>query len=254
MTVSELNVILENKFPQEYACEWDNDGLMCAVKMDAPVQKVLCTLDVTKEALEYAAANGFDTVLSHHPMIFRPLGAVTPENHIAEKTIFALQKGINVFSFHTRFDAMPGGINDLLANKLALTNICSFSDGESDMGRIGELDVEMPIEAFCKYVKATLGCDTVSYAKSYKGTVKSVAVLGGSGKDFIGGAKAAGADVLVSGELGYNNMAEASERGISLVEAGHFFTEDVACKYFSDILNGIGIENAYFSSYNITTI
>ena len=254
MQLTRLNEILEEKIPKEFSCDWDNDGLMCAAKMDAPVKKVLCTLDVTMEALLYAHNNGFDTIISHHPMIFRPLGAVTPDHsHVARKVLSALQYNINVFSFHTRFDAMPGGINDLLASRLALSDVRSFGDGESDMGRIGELDAEMSMEDFCKYVKDTLNCDTISYSK-YKDTLKTVAVLGGAGKDFIDGAKAAGADVLVSGELGYNNMAEACERGISLVEAGHFFTEDVACKYFAELLDELGIENAYFSSYNIKTI
>lgn len=255
MLLIQLNEFLEEKFPKQYACDWDNDGLMCAARMDAPVKKVLCALDVTEEALLYASENGFDTIISHHPLIFRPLGALTPDySHVARKVLYATQHGINVFSFHTRFDAMPGGINDLLANELALVNIRAFGDGESDMGRLGELPKEMTAEAFCAYVKETLGCDKVSLSKSAKDTVKTVAVLGGAGKDFIDGAKAAGADVLVSGELGYNNMAEAAERGITLVEAGHFFTEDVACKYFSELLDSLGIETEYFCSNRIQTI
>jgi len=255
MILQELNQILEETFPKQYACDWDNDGLMCAAKMDAPIKKVLCTLDVTVEALQYAFNNGFDTVISHHPLIFRPLGAVTPDyNHVTQKVLYALQHNINVFSYHTRFDAMPGGINDLLANKLGLCNIRSFGDGESDMGRIGELAEEMSVADFCKFVKNTLGCDSLSYSMAAKDMVKTVAVLGGAGKDFIDAAKAAGADVLVSGELGYNNMAEAAERGIALVEAGHFFTEDVACKYFAELLDSLGIKNEYYCSNRITTI
>ena len=254
MKLFELYNFFEKQFPKEYSCEWDNDGLMCAADMDADVNKVLCTLDVTFEALQYANSNGFDTIISHHPMIFRQLGAITPDyNHVANKTIYALKNNINVFSFHTRFDTMPGGINDILAYKLGLCNINTFSDGESDTGRVGELSEETTIEDFCELIKKALGCDKISYSKC-KDTVKKVAVLGGSGKDFIKAAKAIGADVLVSGELGYNNMTEAPEMGITLIEAGHFFTEDVACKYFADLLDNIGIENAYFSSNIIKTI
>ena len=253
MKLFELNKILEEKIPQCYSCQWDNDGLMCAADMNAEVRKVLCALDVTDSALAYAAENGFDTIISHHPMIFRPIGAVTPENHVSKKAIFALKNNINVFSFHTRFDTMSGGINDLLAEKLGLQNVRVFGDGESDTGRVGELCTEVNIADFCGTLKESLGCDTVSYSKC-KDTVKTVAVLGGSGKDFIKGAIAAGADVFVSGELGYNNMAEAAEMGISLVEAGHFFTEDIACKWFSDLLCSLGIENEYFCSNNIITI
>jgi len=195
MKLSELNSILERKFPKAYACEWDNDGLMCAADMDADIKKVLCTLDVTMEALEYANRNGFDTIISHHPMIFKYLGALTPENHVAEKVIFALKNNINVFSFHTRFDTMPGGMNDLLAELLDLENIRIFGDGESDTGRIGELKSEISIEDFCVSVKEKLYCDKLSYSKC-KDTVKTVAILGGAGKDFIKSAKAEGADVL----------------------------------------------------------
>lgn len=253
MRLFELNKILEEKIPKSYSCEWDNDGLMCAADMNAQVKKVLCTLDVTEAALKYATENGFDTVISHHPMIFKPLGAVTPENYVSKKAIFALQNNINVFSFHTRFDTMPGGINDLLANALELQNVRIFGDGESDTGRVGELVEEIAIDEFCKRVKNTLHCDVVHCSK-WGDKVKTVAVLGGSGKDFIKGAIAAGADVLVSGELGYNNMAEAPEKGISLIEAGHFFTEDISCKWFSDLISGLGIETAYFSSNIIMSI
>ena len=253
MKLFELNRILENRFPKEYACSWDNDGLMCAADMNAEVKKVLCALDITMEVLQHAVENGYDTVISHHPMIFRPLGAITPENHVAKKAIFALKNDVNVFSFHTRFDTMHGGVNDILAKKLGLCNVCAFSDGESETGRIGELCNETDIADFCRFVKDNLRCDNISYSE-HVGKVKKVAVLGGSGKDFIKGAKAAGADVLVSGELGYNNMAEAAEIGISLIEAGHFFTEDIACKFFSDLLNKLGIENAYFSSNRIKII
>ncbi len=253
MKVSELNRILEEKFPKAYSCEWDNDGLMCAADMDAEVKKVLCTLDVTAEALRYACDNGFDTVISHHPMVFRHLGAITPENHVANKVIYALEHGINVFSFHTRFDTMPGGMNDLLAEMLHLKNIRSFSDGESETGRIGELETPVSTEDFCKCVKDALGCDKLSYSK-YNDTVKTVAIVGGAGKDFIGAAIKEGADAFISGEISHSYMTEACEMGISLIEAGHFFTENVACKYFSDFFSSLGIENACFYSNTIKTI
>ncbi len=253
MKLSALYAVFEEKFPKTLACEWDNDGLMCASSLESEVKKVLCVLDVTKDVLEYAAANGYDTVISHHPMIFHHLGAVTPENHISERVIFALKNNINVFSYHTRADAAIGGVNDLLAGSLGLHDLSPFGDEEGDIGRIGELAEETDIFDFAASVKKALGCPTVTVAAA-KRTVKRVAVLGGAGKSFIGAAKAAGADVFVSGELGFGNMTEAPEMGISLVEAGHFFTENMLCKYFSDILTSLGIENGYYSSNVISNI
>lgn len=253
MKVSALYAVLEEKFPKALACEWDNDGLMCASSLDAEVKKVLCVLDVTKSSLEYAAANGFDTIISHHPMIFHHLGAITPENHISERVIFALKNNINVFSYHTRADAAIGGVNDLLASALGLENLSSFGDEDGDIGRIGELSADTDIFDFAATVKKSLGCPTVSVAAAKK-AVKRVAVLGGAGKSFIGAAKAAGADVFVSGEIGFGNMTEAPETDISLIEAGHFFTENMLCNCFSEILTSLGIENEFYNSNVIVNI
>lgn len=81
MKFADFYAYFETMIPKTYACSWDNDGLMCASNVTSEVRRVLCTLDVTDEALFYAARNGFDTVLSHHPLIFRPLGAVTAKRH-----------------------------------------------------------------------------------------------------------------------------------------------------------------------------
>ena len=231
MKFADFYAYFETMIPKTYACSWDNDGLMCASNITSEVRRVLCTLDVTDEALFYAARNGFDTVLSHHPLIFRPLGAVTAKRHIERKVIFAIENRIRVLSYHTRFDAMPGGMNDLLAEALNLRNVQSFGDGESDMGRVGDLDHETEIDAFCAQIKKALDAPFVLLAAAGK-TVRRVAVLGGEGKDFISGAVNSGADTFVSGHLGYNHIIEAPELGLTLIEAGHFFTENLICPYF----------------------
>ena len=63
----QLYKVLEDRFPKSLSCDWDNDGLMCASSLECEVKKVLTALDVTEEVLEYAAKNGFDTVISSPP-------------------------------------------------------------------------------------------------------------------------------------------------------------------------------------------
>ena len=253
MKLRELHATLEARIPKKYACDWDNDGLMCTKNPDAEVHRALCTLDVSDAALRYAAANGFDTVLSHHPLIFRPLGALTPEDHVAGKVLFALEHGISVLSYHTRFDAMPGGMNDLLAAALGIGETEPFGDGESEMGRVGVLPHETDIYDFCAQVKAALGAPALLLAKAGD-TAHRVAVLGGDGKDFIRGAIAAGADTYVSGRLSYNTMTEAAEMGITLVEAGHFYTENIICAYYLRLLAELGIDGACYDANRIELI
>ena len=85
---------------------------------------------------------------------------------------------------------------------------------------------------------------------------KRVAVVGGDGKDYVGEAVRAGCDTFVSGRLSYNIMEEASERGINLVEAGHYYTEQPVTSLFQSVIikadPEIYVEIA--SSNNITTI
>lgn len=78
MTVYEFYKFLDKIYPKELSCPWDNDGIMCSRDPDASVRKVLVSLDATERALKYASEGEFDLLLTHHPMIFRKLEAVTP--------------------------------------------------------------------------------------------------------------------------------------------------------------------------------
>ena len=72
MTVTELYKKFCLYFPEELRCEWDNDGIMVCPDSNAEVKKVLISLDVTEEIVDYAINQGFDLIISHHPLIFRP--------------------------------------------------------------------------------------------------------------------------------------------------------------------------------------
>lgn len=254
MKVLELYQYLEEKIPRELRCDWDNDGLMCCPDPDAEVKKVLLALDVSEKTVDHAIAEGCDLILSHHPLVFRPIKALTGEQATPRKLIKLVKNGISVMSFHTRLDALAGGVNDLLAAKLGLADVTSFGvDGEM-MGRVGELADTLTLAEFAAFVKDKLGALAVLYNGDKP--VKRVAVLGGNGNDFIFAAKAAGADTYVSGRLGYHPMASAREDGINLVEAGHFYTEDPVLSVLSDMVKkaATDIETVIFDSNEIEVI
>lgn len=235
MNVYELYNKMSEIFPSSLSCEWDNDGLMCTPDKNAEVKKILLALDVTDDVMNYAKENGCDLIISHHPMIFRPLHSVTPDSYVAKKVITALSSGISVFSFHTRADCAVGGVNDMLASSLGLSDVKSF--GEGSMGRIGTLSSPIPLADFAASVKSSLSCDVVSYAG--EGDSYRIAVLGGDGKDFIPDAIAEGADTFVSGSISYNVMLDAPEMGINVIEAGHFHTENPLLNSYERILREI---------------
>ena len=231
MTVYELYKKLCEEYPCELSCEWDNDGIMCCQDYKKEVKNILLCLDVTEEAVDYAKEKGCDLIVSHHPLVFRGLRALTEENHVARKVMKLLSDGISVFSFHTRADAAEYGVNDALAEILGLENIEPFGDG---MGRVGYIKEKTEIEKFAQFVKEKLSSPATSYIG--EGDCHRVAVLGGDGKDCISDAISSGADTYVSGSVSYNAYIDAREMGIKIIEAGHFHTENPVLSRFEQAI------------------
>ena len=76
ITAFQLYNYLNELIPSDLSMDWDNDGLMCAAGIDDEVKHVMITLDVTEEAVNYAVKNKIDTIISHHPLIFKPLNSI----------------------------------------------------------------------------------------------------------------------------------------------------------------------------------
>ena len=233
MRFCELYNFLNNCYSDSHRCEWDNDGIMCCADGTAEIYRALVTLDVTEEVVDYAIERGFDLIVSHHPLIFKPLSSINEENHISRKVIKLLGSGISVFSFHTRADKMIGGVNDRLADMLGMYDAQPF--GEGDLGRVGTIYEPMELQDFAYRVKQLVGADAVRYADGFN-DVHRVAIVGGDGKGYVKAALEAGADTYISGRIGYNVMEEAPEMGINLIEAGHFFTEHHITDHFRELI------------------
>lgn len=255
MTVRELYTFLNERIPSSLSCDWDNDGLMCCPCEDAPVRRVLVALDVTMAVAEKAIAEGYDVILSHHPMIFRPLKALDPADPVAAKAIRLLCAGVSVMSFHTRLDAVEGGVNDILTDALGLSDVISFGPEGGAVGRIGTLPSPVSLSEFAKSVKRVTGAAFVQTVDAGK-TVYRVAVLGGSGSSDAEAARRAGADTYLSGELKHDILMDAPERGLNLVVAGHFHTEDPVCERLCELVREAdpSIETTLTSSNTVTLL
>lgn len=235
MTVGALYAELERRIPRALSCDWDNDGLMCCPDPTAQVKRVLVALDVTGDTVRTAAEGGYDLIVSHHPMIFRPLRALEPGNHVAKRAIELARAGISVMSFHTRLDAVAGGVNDTLAGLLGLQDVTPFGEG---IGRVGTLDNALTLCKFAENVRSVTGAPAVLCGDAGR-PVRRVALLGGSGSDDVPAALEAGADTYLSGELAYHYLVDAREMGINLLAAGHFHTENPVCRTLSGMLTAI---------------
>ncbi len=244
MTIKDFYGKLTELYPTSLSCEWDNDGLMCCHDMKAEVKKVLIALDCTIEVLNYASLHGFDTVLTHHPLIFKGLTSVTQDSLVSNKVIFCIKNNINVISLHTRLDAGKNGVNDCLAEKLGLSDIEVFGDEESpELGRIGTASSE----SFIETVKDSLGLTSVTAYLARD--IHRVAVVGGSGKDYIKAAVAAGADTFLTGECSYNAALDAADMGLNIIEAGHYHTEFPVCEHLANL--AFSLANAECEIYRL---
>lgn len=229
MTVYELSKYMNEKIPRELSCSWDNDGLMCCPDGNREVKKVLFCMDVTPEAIDYAIENCYDLIISHHPLIFKGVKSVSGDFGIPSRIIKLIKNDVSVMSYHTRFDAVDGGVNDALAELFELTNVEKVLCDSIEMMRVGNLKEEISIEEFVALVKEKLGCEHLNFA-SNSGKVYRLAVLGGGGGSYIRDAHFAGADTYLSGEIGYHNLTDCKDNHINLIEAGHYFTEYPALK------------------------
>lgn len=224
MTVLEFYRALSERVPQSLCASFDNDGISCCSDGTRRVRRVLVALDATERIVESAIDGGFDLLLTHHPLLFRPITALTQEKAVPRKLLRLAASGVCAISLHTRLDAARGGVNDVLADLFSLQNVTPFGvEGEPMCGRIGELPAPLSAEAFAALVCEKLNTDAVVLSGS--GMVRRIALLGGEGADDIAAARAAGADLYLSGRLGYHRMLDAPEEGLCMIEAGHFASE-----------------------------
>ena len=192
-SLTELASYLESIAPAQIAESWDNVGVL--VRCAQEVTGVLCALDITPATVREARAVGCNVIVSHHPVIFRPLKELCQDDVPA----LLVREGVSAVCMHTNLDKAQGGVNDVLAQALGLRDTEPFAGG---IGRVGALPETMEAAAFAQFV-----------GKALAAPVKSAA------------AAAAGADCLVTGEAGHHDALDALAAGVTLVAATHFATE-----------------------------
>lgn len=210
--------------PSSLSLDWDNDGIMCMPDPDMSVGRILLTLDITKGVVKFAGQNGVQLIISHHPLVFKPIKRLSASDLTGGKLLKLAGSNIAAMSFHTRLDATDGGVNDALADRLSLSDVRPFGEDGEMMGRVGEVR-ECTLSAFALFVKERLDIRHPISVVDAGRPVRRVAVLGGAGKDFIASAIEVGADTLVTGEVGYNALVDAKDMGLNIILGGHYHTE-----------------------------
>ena len=236
-TVKDIIAFMESVAPQSKKESWDNVGLLCG-REDKEVKTVLIALDPFEDTADEAVEIGAELVLTHHPLIFHPLRSVTSSTAIG-RTIFTLVRhDIAAFCAHTNLDLAPEGVNQQLAKALGLEDVTLIEPTESGSGLLRRGTVpEQHLEDFLSHVKQSLNAPGLRYASAER-RVHHVAVGGGACGEEWPAALNAGCDTFVTSDVRYNDFWDARDAGLTIIDAGHFYTENPVCGYLKEVLSG----------------
>lgn len=114
--------LVDRLYPERHAAEWDATGLQVGDPQDA-VSRVLVCLDVTEATLDEAARARCELLLAHHPLLFRPLAALTPDTAAGRLALRAARQGTSVLAAHTNLDVAHSGTTAPIVDALALEDV-----------------------------------------------------------------------------------------------------------------------------------
>ena len=330
VTVRDVWRALDDHFPFAHRADWDNVGILLGDPA-APVRSVLVALDATPAVLSALRRRPADLLVTHHPVVFRPLPAIRPDRPEAAAAYALLRAGVAAISAHTNADVAPRGVSHAMARRLGLRGIrplipgepssdackvvvfvpgshadavlaaaagagaarigdyqrCSFrSEGTGTflpregadpylgaagreervpevrletvaagsllpavlravraahpyeepaidvvplrgaalgggVGAVGDLPGPEPLADALERVRRALRPSWIRVAGPRRKTVRRVAIVGGSGAEFAGAAREAGADLYVTGDVKYHQALEAEAAGMPVADIGH---------------------------------
>ncbi len=240
--VSDVLDCIQTYAPPSMCFDGDNVGLLVG-NLDSEVTKVLITLDVDEFVVREAIDKKAELIISHHPLMFRPISSLTETNPEQRCIRLMVENSISLISAHTNLDSVQGGLNDFLSSKLSIVNTSvidvngEYRGNPYGFGRVGEFEEEMSLSEVLNLVKTRLGCMGMRYVGSPETLIKKVAVNSGSGADVLTYCIENKIDLLITGDVKYNQARCAYESGLCVIDAGHYETERIAVELFKEILS-----------------
>ena len=246
--VAEIVNFLEEFAPPCLAEEWDNVGLLVG-DGTKNVSALMTCLTLSPDVVAEAVRRNAGMVVTHHPVLFRPVQRLTSETAEGRMLLDLIGNGIAVFSSHTAYDSANDGINQQLAELFqlndiqALRSIPNFENCDhtaqkpvSGAGRCGSLPVPISLGDFLEHVKAKLGIERLQFVGNESTTIETIGIACGSAAEFLQDAHNKNCQALLTGEARFHACFEAVALDIALVLAGHYATERPAIERLAEIL------------------
>lgn len=239
MRLKEIMQMLEEMCPSSFAMSWDNVGLQVG-HSDQDVRIVALALDATSEVIESAIRQNADLILTHHPLLFGGIKKITDSDYVGRRILQLIQHDVSCYSMHTNFDVL--GMADAAADLIHLSDRevleVTYEDELSveGIGRIGVLQEPMKLSECAQRVAEVFQIDHVRYYGDPDQMLVTCAILPGSGKGEVDLAVKSGADVYITGDISHHDGIDAVEKGIAVIDAGHYGVEKIFIPYMKEYL------------------
>lgn len=223
--LSDIINYMEEIAPGATALDWDNVGLQVG-DPHSSISSVLLCLDVSPRIVEEAYENAADLIISHHPLIFKPVKKIdfsTPSGKIIRDLIV---HGIDLFTAHTNLDRSIEGTGMVLAGRLGLKNISRYSNDPGDELNLvftGSFETALSIDELSELFRKELNCTQFRYVGNpYR--ILTAAIIPGSAGSLLNKIRT-DFDIVITGELSYHEALNAGYRGQAVALAGHYISE-----------------------------
>lgn len=251
MITKDIINFLEEKYPRSNAEEWDNVGLLVG-NNKKDVKKIQLSIDATEKAVDYAAQNNVDMIVTHHPLIFKPLKSIVMSELSGRKIIKLIENGLNLYSIHTNLDSSKDGLNDYILELLEVKKYkiidINANDETAGIGRMYTLEEKITILEYADFIKTKMKIKNVRViSNDLKSKVKKIALINGSGMSYWRKVKSLGTDLFITGDIGYHDALDAKESGLHLIDIGHFESENCFSELLKKNLEEIGLEVLIFN-------
>ncbi|MBO4447685.1 MAG: Nif3-like dinuclear metal center hexameric protein [Bacteroidales bacterium] len=235
MKANEIAAAIEKTAPLHWQEEYDNSGWQAGCP-DTEIDTVMLALDPSQEVIDEAIRCGAGMVVTHHPLIFKPLRhlcGMSWQERCVEK---ALKAGLCIYAAHTNLDNAPGGVNARIASVIGLEGtepLVPMTEGAGS-GLIGSLRNPVSAEELLKMLGKNFGADGLRHSSLPYRKLQRIALCGGAGAFLMKDARAKNADCYITGEFHYHDWFDSE--GLFMVELGHWQSEQFTVDLLEDIL------------------
>jgi dinuclear metal center YbgI/SA1388 family protein len=238
MKIENIIERLESIAAPSYQEDYDNSGLLTG-EPDGKCTGVLVSLDCTEEVVQEAIVKKCNLIVSHHPLIFRPVRRILADNGVGKALIRAIKAGISIYAIHTNLDNILPGVNAAIADKLGLVNrkfiLPKTENPGIGSGLVGDLAEPLTEKQVLIRLKEQFGIPVIRHSPLTGGRVTRVAVCGGAGSFLIPNALDEKVGFFISADIKYHEFFAADGKMV-IADIGHFESEQFTIDLIHDII------------------